>query len=289
MNSMRNVAVTGGAVVVIILVATFFFNRGGDGGDRENGGGLSIFVSIPPQEYFVRQVVGDNARVEVLLPSGASPATYEPNARQLALLSEADVFFRIGVPFENSLIPKIMSIAPNLEIVDTRRGVKLLGTDPHIWMNPLNVKIMAGTICDTIKRLDGDVSGKYERGRDDFLMRLDEIDSQLRGVLAPLKGSTLFVFHPAFGYFAEAYGLKQIAIENQGKEPSAKQLAALIDLARGRNVKAIFVQMQFSMKSANTIAEAIGGVVIPLDPLARDYIGSLKEIARQVKTGLERK
>jgi len=262
---------------------------------------ISVFTSIVPQEYFVERVGGDRVQVQALVTPGSSPATYEPTPRQMAALSEAAIFFRIGVPFENAFVPKIEGMAEGLRIVDTRTGVTLRsmkhahsascdhgGTDPHIWLNPRLVKVQARTIADAL--IEDDPAGKatYEANLAVFLEDLDALDAHLVEALAPVKGKTFMVFHPAWGYFADAYGLQQEPIEIEGKEPSGQQLARVVEMARSEGVRVIFVQPQFSARSAERVTEAIDGAVVPIDPLADDYVANLERVASAVHEALQK-
>ena len=259
---------------------------------------LRVFVSILPQLYFVERVGGGRVQAEVLVQPGQDPHTFDPTPRQMASLARTQLYLRIGLPFENSLVPKLKEAVKNLAVVDTSAGVPLLpleegngpqglgATDPHIWLDPKLVMIQARTIRDSLIRLDPPGRLEYEAGYARFQADLERLDGIIRRALAPLRGKELFVFHPAFGYFAAAYGMKQVAVETGGKSPSARQLTRLIEQARRRGVRVIFVQSQFSQKSAQAVAEAIGGAVIPLDPLARDYLRNLEEMARRIEAAL---
>jgi zinc transport system substrate-binding protein len=283
------------------------------------------FVSILPQKYFVERVGGDLVDVSVLVGPGHSPATYEPTPRQMTELSKATVFFRIGVPFENSLIPKIESMFKGLTMVDTRKGITLRkmdsdrvderheaddrhdkggprdnqqraepedhrheagARDPHTWLDPVLVKMQAKTICDALSKLDPENAGVYEKNLKRFQDDLDQVHARVAKALAPVKGKELFVFHPAYGYLADRYGLKQVAVETGGKEPSARQLATLIDKAKKAGVNVMFMQPQFDRRNAETIAKAIGGAVVSLDPLEIDYIKNLEGMASKVESAL---
>lgn len=271
---------------------------------------VRVFVSILPQEYFVERVGGPKVKVQALVKPGASPATYEPTPRQLAELSQAAVFFRIGVPFEDVLLPTIAQTMHRLRIVDTRRGITLramkahrslggeenahrdhltkAGLDPHIWLSPRLVKVQAQTMADALCKIDPSDCDEYMKNLENFSKELDAVDASLAEALAPVRGRTFLVFHPAWGYFADAYGLNQEPIELEGKEPSAKQLARIIDKAKLENVRVIFVQPQFSQTVVKTIAQSIQGMVVPIDPLARDYLTSLRNIAPMVSETLAR-
>ncbi len=303
-------------------------------------GRIKVFTSILPQEYFVERIGGDRVEVQALVTPGSSPATYEPTPRQMAALSEAKIFFRIGVPFENAFVPKLEGAAEGLRIVDTRKGITLRkmkahhhhngereeavhagneghahdgevhhqkhheghdqhaaeqephqhedGTDPHVWLSPGLVKVQARTIADALIEFDPAGKAAYEKNLADFLKDLGVLDVHLVDALAPVKGKTFMVFHPAWGYFADAYGLEQEPIEVEGKDPSGRQIARMIEVAKDEGVRVIFVQPQFSKKSAKRIAEAIGGAVVPIDPLARDYVGNLERVAAAVREALQK-
>jgi len=252
---------------------------------------LHVFVSILPQAYFVERVGGTHVEVEVLVGPGQSPATFEPAPQQMTKLSQTSVYFSIGVPFEKRLVEKIQATLTNLRIIDTRQGIKLRtmqdehhggSSDPHIWLNPNLVKIQATTICDELCRLDPQNAAEYRKNLKAFKTDLHEVDTRIAQMLAPLRGRKFYVFHPSFGYFADAYGLTQVAVEMEGKEPGAKELASLINQAIEDSVKVIFVQPQFSARSTKAVAEAIGGVVVLIDPLAKDYLQNLEDIAEKI-------
>ena len=162
------------------------------------------------------------------------------------------------------------------------------GNDPHIWLSPRLVRVQARTIADAL--IEADPAGKatYEKNLASFLEDLDALDATLAEALAPVKGKTLMVFHPAWGYFADAYGLEQEPIEFEGKDPSGPQIARIIEMAKNEGVRVIFVQPQFSKISAMRVAEAIGGVVVSINPLARDYIANLERVADTVREALQK-
>ena len=274
---------------------------------------LTIFVSIKPQEYFVKRITGDRVNVYTLLPPGNTPETFAPSARQMAALSNAQLYFRIGVPYEDAILPKIESRMKSLKVIDTRKGIKLLdmrrhqfvnlipqekdsedlheeeeGRDPHIWLSPLLVKIQAHTILDALTDIDPVNKQFYVDNYKKFIDDLDKLNKELTKVLAPEKGKTLMVFHPAWGYFADNYGLKQQAIEIEGKSPSARQLAVIIDKAKKEKIKVIFVQPQISPALVSKIAKSINATVVPIDPLAYDYIKNMKSIADIVAKSLNK-
>jgi zinc transport system substrate-binding protein len=260
---------------------------------------IKVFVSILPQAYFVERVGGDRVDVSVMVGPGQNPATYEPMPRQMVELSKAKLFFRIGVPFEDVWMDRISKTNPKMKVIDTRRGIKLLPMkthhhkapkqhtglqkdglkDPHIWTSIRLVKIQAQNICDALINLDQDNKGYYQDNLRAFIDDLNNLDAEIVESLKGIRARKFMVFHPAWGYFARDYGLDQIPIEIGGKEPGARELVNLIEEAKNDGIKIIFVQKQFSEKSAEALSAAIKGRIIQIDPLARDYLNNMKIIA----------
>lgn len=277
---------------------------------------VKVFVSILPQKTFVERIGGERVDVSVLLSPGESPATYRPKPSLMRTLASSDIFFRIGLPFETHLMPKIKSMAGNLDVVDTRKGVSLLamaedhhhdgddgdhgdgehdvhsgesdheGMDPHTWLDPMRVITQVTTMRDALIAIDPDGREAYAAGCDAVMKELTDLHQHIAAALAPLSGETLYVFHPAYGYFADAYGLKQKAVEVEGKSPKGRALAQFISQARAESVRVIFVQPQFDRHAAEKVAAAVGGAVVPLDPLALDYFENLRYMADTVARGL---
>jgi len=237
--------------------------------------------------------------VEVFIGPGQSPATYNPTPQQIVRLVDADMLFTVGVPFEERLLEKIRSGMTDLEIIDTRKGIKLQPIssennkanhgrlDPHIWLDPQLAAIQASTICKALTDFAPAYTVQLQRSLLRLREQLDSVDQEIRTLLTPFKGKSIYVFHPSFGYFCRAYGLKQVAIEVEGKEPTAKQLTKVMELTRNRDVSTLFVQPQFSQKTALAVAENIGAKVEALDPLSKDYINNLEDIANKIARSFE--
>lgn len=258
---------------------------------------LPVFVSILPQKYFVERVAGKQVVVSVMVEAGQSPETYEPTPRQMVALSQARLYFSIGVPFENTWMKRIKDANPALRVVPMQRGIALLpligpsgepdGTDPHVWTSPQRVKIMAATIRDALIENDPAHRGDYESNYRAFIAELDTLDRDIQSILASAKGKPFLVFHPAWGYFAKDYGLRQIPIEAEGKEPGARALARVIDLGKREGVKVIFVQAQFNRRIAETVATEIGARVVAVNPLAENYPQNLLQVAHEFADSLK--
>jgi len=262
-----------------------------------------VIVSILPQAYFVERVGGEYVQVEVLVSPAQSPATYEPTPKQLAALSTADLYVCIGVPFERSLQDHIHSSFPELPILESSLAGSSAAdrahltqdshehpagtTDPHIWLDPQYVERHAAALCTELSRLDQDHAPEFHTNLESFQRDLAALDNRIAVLLAPFAGRRFFVFHPAYSSFARRYGLEQVAIEIDGKEPSARQLARVLDQARHSGITCIFVQPQFRSPSVRTTAREIGAELVQLDPLAPDYMTNLEQMARTIASSLD--
>ena len=277
----------------------------------DTGKDFTVFVSILPQKYFVEKIAGERLKVEVLVSPGKSPHSYEPTPQQVISLGGAKALFTIGVPFEKAFLPKIKNTIKSIKIVDTSFGINKrvlelhshdddhegeeedeheIGTpDPHIWLSPSLAKIMAKNIYKALIEIDPNGEAEYSKAYKSLIEELDDLISLLSETLKPFEGSILFVYHPAFGYFADEFGLKQVTIEIGGKEPSPAKLTEIIDRAQKNGVKVIFVQPEFSQESAKKIAYSINGAVVILNPLSPDYINNLKIISQEIKTAFNNK
>jgi zinc transport system substrate-binding protein len=257
-----------------------------------------IFVSIPPQAGLLKALVGDSADVRTLVGEGQSPHAYEPTARQLAALGEAEMLFTVGVPFEKSLMKKIEPLYPDLPIIGTDMQIEKRSMghehhhadgeacthdhgeqDPHVWLSAANAQLIATAMFQALETDGLADPAAYTN----LIQTLETLDAATAEQLAPYKGSRFYVFHPSFGYFADRYGLVEVPIELDGKSPSPRQLGDLIEAAQVDGVKVIFVQKQFPVESANAVANAIGGSVVQLNPLDEDVVANLKQIAEAIE------
>lgn len=260
---------------------------------------LDIFVSIPPQAALLDAVTGGLDTVHVLMKPGDSPHTYEPSPRQMMDLGGADLFFTMNMPFESFIRGKIAQSSRKLDMVDCTAGIPrrvmkethgdahetaVDARDPHVWMDPLNLIVMARNMANALADRHPEKRTVYMANLKALTARIRQAHDRIRTLLAPLKGDRFYVYHPAFGYFADRYGLEQVAVETGGKSPSPRQLSQLIRQARGDGVRIIFVQSQFDPRSARTVATAIHGVVEPVNPMARDTLGVLEKLAETMQS-----
>lgn len=267
---------------------------------------MQVTVSVLPQKGIVEAVGGEHVSVMAMVRSGQSPHSYEPTPRQIAALADTTLYVRTGVSFEDVWMERISSANPEMRVVDGRAGIALrtyekgnhdhghgdgekgnnargAEPDPHVWTNPALVQRMAANIHAALVVLDPANSADYDRNLRNYAATLKALDTDIRRLLAGLPpGSAFMVFHPSWGYFAEAYGLTQLPIEYEGKEPGPRGLAALIEQARRENVRVVFVQPQFSERLAEQVARAIDGRVVTVDPLAEDFATNLRLVASRI-------
>lgn len=271
------------------------------------GKGKTLVVSILPQAYFVDRISGGGVKAVVLVGAGQSPHSYEPTPRQMAALSKADAWVSIGVDFEKGLMPKVAALYPKLRIVDGTRGIRYRqleahhhegeaedhdeeesGADPHVWLGRQGAIAIASNIRDALVEIDPAGASVYGTNCEALIRDIDAAFAALKPLLAPLTGKPVFVYHPAFGYFLDEFGIVQEAVETGGKEPTQKALAALIEEARADGAKVIFVQAQFPASAAKTVAGAIGGVVEVIDPLAPDWLENIRRIGAALAKAVNR-
>jgi zinc transport system substrate-binding protein len=265
-------------------------------------GKLRVCVSILPQAYFVERIGGEHVDVQVLVGPGQSPHTYEASPQQMTWLSKADLFVTLGMPLEQRLLERLSGQRRELRVADATEGLTFLlaecehghdhgdghdhgahERDPHVWLDPQRVRQMAANICRALVELDPQRRETYERNLGAFRADLDDVDARLRQRLAPYRGRAFFVFHAAYGYFAERYGLKQLAVEVAGKEPTPRELVDLVERVRESGVKAILLEPQYPRTTAEALAREVGAEVLIVDDLARDYLANLLDLADKLE------
>ena len=282
---------------------------------------VDVFVSIAPQKYFVQQIGKDLVEVHVMVQPGADPHTYEPKPRQMVALAKTQLYFAIGVEFEKARLKKISAANPQMKVIHTDEGIRKIpmpahqhhdeeendqtsahsaeaehgdgdephghgGLDPHIWLSPPLVMQQAQTILAALQAVDPLHRSNYEANYEAFSSEIAALDAELKDIFSGKQGLQFIVFHPAWGYFAHAYGLVQVPVEIEGKNPKPAQLKELIEHAKEKNIKVIFVQPQFSTKSAELIAREIDGQVVFADPLAENWDNNLRAVAARFRAAL---
>lgn len=286
--------------VLFIALISFLIGSCSNSHQKENSDKSVITVSVLPQKYFIEKIAGDIFSVNVMIPPGASPVTYEPTPKQMKELSHSDIYFRIGhIEFEKSWMKKLQNINSDMKVYDQSKVTNLIyaehsheghdhhghhhhGTDPHIWTSPKEVKKQAEFIYKSLLATYSEREEAFTTNYNSFLQEIDSLDNELHTILEPFQGKKFLIFHPALSYFARDYGLEQISIEIDGKEPTPANIRKIINTAKEENIKVVFVQQQFSTHNAEVIADEIQGQVVQIDPLAPEWGESIRTIANEI-------
>ena len=270
-----------------------------------------ITVSILPQKYMLHKITQNKFKINVMLKQGFSPENYEPKSLQMKLLSKSKIYFSIGVPFELTWLAKFKNNAPETLFVDTSKGIEKLNMeghhhaedhhkahnneedthdnienndtlDPHIWLDPLLVKIQVKNMYETLLTIDKENKAFYTKNYLAFIKELDLLNTNLINILKPYSKKAFVVFHPSWGYFAKRYNLEQIEIQSEGKEIKVNELIHLIKKIKKQKIKKIFVSPQFSEEKAKIIARSINTKLVLIDPLAFNIKKNLIKLTHQI-------
>ncbi len=270
-----------------------------------------VIISISPLKEMVERIAGPNIEVVVMVPENVDPHAYSPTPSQLLKVAKADIYFMLGsgLEFENINMDTIKETNPEMKVVDLSEGIDILsfedhgvhdeneedddhdhdGTDPHTWLHPMNMMDMSNIVLDALIKEDPEKSDVFMNNFDSYEQDLNRMYLNIQTKLSPYSGEEFLSYHPAWGYFADAFNLIQIAIEEDGKEPGPQGISDLIDQARGRNITVVFVEPQFDTSAAAQIADSIGGETVVVDPLASNYIDNLEEVAEKMAEGLSKR
>ena len=256
-----------------------------------------LTVTLEPLRYFTEAIAGDNYEVVSMVPKGSSPESYDPTPQQLVNLSKSQAYFRIGyIGFEQAWMKKLEANFPNMKVYDTSKGIDLIrdkghwhgdhfhegGVEPHVWNSTQNALIIADNIYQALCELDSTHQEDYQKRLDVLKETIRQTDANVRTLLENAD-STFLIYHPALSYFARDYGLKQISIEEGGKEPSPAQLKDLIETCRNENVHTIFVQQEFDQRNAQLIAHELGLNIVSINPLSYDWTEEMLRTAKALK------
>lgn len=254
-----------------------------------------IMVSILPQKTFVEKITGDDFHVSILIPHGANPSTYTLLPAQMADISNALIWFRMGyVGFELSFAEKIIQANSSMKVVDLSEGLDLIahgrgdsgrltGVDPHIWLSPALVKKMAAAMLHQLIEISPAQKQKYEQNFKNFIREIDETDAGIRKLLSGFEGRQFITFHPSLSYFAREYGLVQLSLQQGGKDPTPAHIAQLVDAAESEKIRTIYIQSDFDRENARMFANEIGGEVVQVWPLNPAWSENLLNMAQLLR------
>jgi len=299
-------------ILLPLLTACLFLVSCGENKAPSPTGKPVVFVPVPPYAGLVERIAGDKVEVVSLVGENGDPHTFSPTPKTVAALASARIYFTADLPFEEQLLKKLAEANTDLRIVSLVDGLDRRAfaagehdhhdhgeddhdhdhdhdhsdeeIDPHVWLAPAllieQINILENSLASLLDTPEEkDVLAENSLA---LIFEVTALDKELATALSPLRGRKFYVYHGAFGYFAESYGLEQKTIELSGRSPEPKQLVDLVNTAKTEGVKVIFVQPQFDTSSAENLAEAIGGSVVAIDPLARDVISNLKDIAEKL-------
>lgn len=280
-------------IILILSVVAVLFSCHLGKTKKVGPGKRVVTVSILPEKTFVEKIAGDDFKINVLIPSGASPAAYTLLPSQLKEISSSVVWFRIGyIGFEYSWKEKIEQANTNMQVVDLSKGLGLIadekeqhgdpihmrGVDPHIWLSPVLVKQMAKRIAAVLSDLNPKKETAYKTNYIKFANEIDQLNNQIKSALKKFEGKKIIVYHPSLSYFARDYGLVQYSLEADGKETTPQHMAKIVDLANKDNIKVIYIQSEFDKEYARVFANEINGEIIQVNPLNPDWEDNLLDI-----------
>ena len=261
-------------------------------------------MTIEPQRYFAEKIAGDKFKINCVVPAGQSPETYDPTPQQMVQVGKSQGYLRIGsIGFEQAWMDNIRNNNPGLKVFDLSEGIDLLkspeeeeehdhhhhhhpgGVDPHTWSSISGAKVIAKNTLDAFVSLDPENKEYYQANYEQLTKEIGETEKTVSGLLHSLDNKTFIIYHPALTYLANEYGLTQLCIEMDGKEPSPAQLKELVETAREHNAKVVFIQREFDQKNAELIAKETGCRLIPINPLDYDWGKEMIHIAKSLADG----
>lgn len=266
---------------------------------KKEGGTRTISVTIEPQRYFAEKIAGDLFQINCVTPAGQSPETYDPTPQQMVQISQSQAYFRIGeIGFEQAWMKNLQSQNPDMVVFDLSEGMELIkneeeaheegeahhhhhhgSVDPHIWTSISGARVIAQNTCQAFIKLDPENQEVYRAGYQRLIEEIDSTEAEMKQLLQPLAGTAFIIYHPALTYFAREFGLKQLCIELDGKEPSPAQLKQLLETATQSGAKVVFVQQEFDQKNAELIAKETGCRLVTINPLSYNWHDEMIRLA----------
>jgi len=273
---------------ILILITLISCNR-----DASDSGKQIITVSIAPFKYFVTEIAGDDFSVNVMVSPGANPHIYEPYPGQITKLRKSVAYISNGyLGFEMAWLDRFYEINKTMVRLSAGEGIELIGSghdhgheidhaesaDPHYWVSPICALMIASSVKDLLIELKPASGATYEKNYSELVSKINEVDIKARSLFSEFRGMHFMIFHPNLAYLARDYGLEEIAVEFEGKEPPPSRLKELIDLAAEENINTIFVQKEYDSRNAGAIADEIGAGIKVIDPLSENWLESTLDI-----------
>ena len=282
-------------IILLLVVATLFASCGNQKKAEKSAGADVVTVSILPQKTFVEKIAGDDFEVNLLIPTGSSPAAYTLLPSQLKDITRSAIWFRIGyIGFEHSWADKIEQANTKMKVVNISEGLDLIadkmeqhgdhvhidGVDPHVWLSPVMVKQMTKVILDELSALKPEKAEEYKANYMRFVKECDQLNIDIKNQLKDYAGRKFIVFHPSLSYYAREYGLDQYSLETGGKEPTPQQLRKVVDMAKAEGIEVVYIQSEFDREHARVFADEIGGKIIQVWPLNPEWEENLRTMTQ---------
>jgi len=257
----------------------------------------SVLVTIPPYAYFTERIAGDTVKIVTLVPPEMNIHIYEPSPKLVQSSGEAKVWFRIEEPFEEKIVKAFQERNPKMKIVNLQKGVELIddknlirsacghfhgGKDLHTWASPRIALQQSEVIAKTLAELFPKNRELYEKNFEALAKDLKELDQELTQMLAPFKGDAILISHPSLGYFCKDYGLLQMSVECEGKDPRPKDVEEILSLANVYHVRSVLIQTGFNNQGAQFFAAKLHLHIYQIDPYSRDYLNNMRKIAEYI-------
>lgn len=294
-------------ILTALLILSVFMNSctGNSNLGTNKNGIIKVSVSIMPQAFIVKRIGGEHVSVNVMVPPASSPETYEPGPKRMAELRDSDIYFSIGMPFELTSIDKVKNEYSNVKFVDMHNGItmndmeshhghnsvvenEIAGEikDPHVWLDPVALIQMSQNTVNEFIKLDPKNRDEYIENHLKLTKELQLLNDEMADLFKDSGKKAFIIYHPAWGYFANRYRLRQIPVEIEGKEPSASEMAELTDIIKKHRIKHIFMQTQVPETVLRSISAETGARIEMLDPLKENVIENIRESALKIKKGL---
>lgn len=289
-----------GSIITILIASIFIVSIFSSSPIEEGDEQIVVAATLMPQKEFIERVGKEKVNVVIMVPDGADPHTYEIEPSTMQQISKAQLYFKLGsgMEFEINYMDRLKSINPQMKLVNSSREIDLIhfqdeedscsslhdcqhhpgDVDSHVWTSPGNVKSMVEIIYEELIIADPENKEFYHNNKEEYLSELDKLDQKIKEEVSNQENKQILVYHPAWGYFCQDYGLEQIAIEKDGKEPTPQTMANIIQQAKKEDIKIIFVSPQFPVENAKSIAQEIGAEVVLLDPLSPHYLGNMEKV-----------
>lgn len=283
--------------VLVLLVASLLTSCKGNKSKAFDPSKPTVTVTIEPFRYFVEQIAGDDVNINVMVPAGSNPETYEPTPRQMVDLGNSVLYFKVGeIGFEKTWMNKLKKNAPKMKVIDTSAGINLAKTksgytDPHTWMSLKNAETITANIAGALMEMFPDKADEYKKKYWEYRTHLNQLSDKMDDYYFSVKygrQTSFVIYHPILTYFAREYSLEQYPLEDEGREPSISQIQDIINRAKSEDINVLFVQKEFANRNIQTFIDATHVEPIEINPLSYDWEGQMlyimKCIARSRKS-----